>query len=322
MSEQLFEELADNAPVMIWRCGTDKLCDFFNKPWLQFTGRTFEEEEGMGWTEGVHPDDLRHCLAVFTSAFDRRETFTMEYRLRRKDGAYRWLLDNGRPFERDGGFAGYFGSCVDIHERKELEDTRKDLIGELNHRVKNMLSTVQALARQSLASVSSPKEAEKRLTMRLMALARVQDLLAQNEWRGTSMRLLAEAAMDLTAPGAGRGLVQSEDILLVPGRTQVLAMALIELGLNALQYGAWSSDGGYVTLRCEVLEDNRLNIEWREHEGPTVAAPGRRGFGLRLLQGMLPSEAGGQTNLQFEPGGLVCQITLPLMFPSAGAEER
>lgn len=322
MSEQLFEELADNAPVMIWRSGTDKLCDFFNKPWLQFTGRTFEDEKGMGWTEGVHPDDLSHCLEVFTSAFDRRETFTMEYRLRRKDGAYRWLLDNGRPFERDGTFAGYFGSCIDIHERKELEDTRKDLIGELNHRVKNTLAMVQALVRQSLASVSSPKEAEKRLTMRLMALARVQDLLAQNDWRGTSMRLLAEAAMDLTAPAAGRGLVQSEDVLLVPGRTQLLAMALIELGLNASQYGAWSTEGGYVTLRCEVLEDNRLSIEWREHEGPTVAALGRRGFGLRLLQGMLPSEAGGQTNLQFEPGGLVCQITLPLAVPSGGAEER
>ncbi len=321
MSEQLFEELADNAPVMIWRSGPDKLCDFFNKPWLQFTGRTHQDELGMGWTSGVHPDDLDRCLEVYTAAFERRDTFSMEYRLRRHDGAYRWVLDNGRPFDRDGKFAGYFGSCIDIHERRELEDTRKDLIGELNHRVKNMLSTVQALARQSLAGVSSPKDAEKRLTTRLMALSRVQELLAENGWRGANMRAIIDSAFQLTAPAADRGVVEGPDLLLVPARTQLLAMTLTEMGMNARQHGAWSNDKGHVELRYEVLEGERLSIHWQEHGGPLVSAPTRRGFGLRLLQGMLPSEAGGQASVEFNPEGLVCRISLPLTTTAGGDSE-
>ena len=96
----LFEELANNAPVMIWRSRLDKLCDFFNKPWLDFTGRTHAQEFGMGWAEGVHPDDFDRCVKIYTTAFDAREKFSMEYRLRRHDGVYRWILDTGTPFIR------------------------------------------------------------------------------------------------------------------------------------------------------------------------------------------------------------------------------
>jgi two-component system, sensor histidine kinase PdtaS len=95
--EQAFRVLADNAPVMIWRSGSDKLCDWFNHPWLQFTGRTMEQELGNGWTEGIHPDDAARCLSIYVAAFDAREEFSMEYRLRRHDGAYRWILGNRAP---------------------------------------------------------------------------------------------------------------------------------------------------------------------------------------------------------------------------------
>ena len=97
-SERLFRELADNAPVMVWRSGPDKLCDFFNEPWLRFTGRTMEQEQGNGWAEGVYPEDYDRCLAIYIGQFDKREEFSMDYRLRRYDGEYRWVLDNGRPY--------------------------------------------------------------------------------------------------------------------------------------------------------------------------------------------------------------------------------
>src|SRR5215475_10859003 len=116
-SESRFQIVADAAPVLIWMAGVDKLCTFFNKPWLDFTGRRMEQELGNGWAEGVHRDDLQKCLAVYTQAFDARQPFVMQYRLRRNDGEYRWMSDQGVPrHDPHGRFAGYIGSCVDITE--------------------------------------------------------------------------------------------------------------------------------------------------------------------------------------------------------------
>ena len=124
-SEQRFRLLANTAPVMIWKAGADLLCDFFNKPWLDFTGRSQEQELGNGWAEGVHPDDLQRCLDTYLAAARARQRFTMEYRLRRADGEYRWILDTGVPLlEPDGAFSGYVGSCIDITELKGVHADR------------------------------------------------------------------------------------------------------------------------------------------------------------------------------------------------------
>lgn len=125
-TSDLFRQLADTAPVLIWISGTDKLCYYFNRAWLSFTGRTLEEEYGNGWAEGVHPDDFANCLEVYVTSFDARREFRMEYRLRRHDGEYRWLLDNGVPrYDLNQIFLGYIGSCIDITEIKEAETERR-----------------------------------------------------------------------------------------------------------------------------------------------------------------------------------------------------
>jgi len=122
-SEERFRLVANTAPVMIWMAGPDKLCAYFNRPWLEFTGRPIEAELGNGWWEAVHPEDLNGCLDTYTQAFDRRQSFSMQYRLRRYDGEYRWLLGTAVPrFEPDGSFAGYIGSCIDITDRKLAEE--------------------------------------------------------------------------------------------------------------------------------------------------------------------------------------------------------
>jgi PAS domain S-box-containing protein len=122
-SEERFRLVADTAPGLIWMAGKDKLCYFFNKPWLEFTGRSFEDEYGNGWAKGVHPDDVHGRLGVFNQSFNLRKKFAMEYRLRRHDGEYRWVLDVGSPrFNQDGSFAGYIGLAVDVTENKKAAD--------------------------------------------------------------------------------------------------------------------------------------------------------------------------------------------------------
>jgi PAS domain S-box-containing protein len=130
-SNEEFRILADTAPVMIWISGTDKLCTFFNKTWLDFSGRSMEKELGNGWTEGVHREDYDRCMNVYVASFESLKSFEMEYRLRRYDGEYRCLLDHGVPrFSPSGRFLGYIGSCIDITERKHAEAERAQLAQE------------------------------------------------------------------------------------------------------------------------------------------------------------------------------------------------
>src|SRR5205814_2218606 len=126
-SEARFRTVADAAPVLIWMSGIDKLYTFFNKPWLEFTGRSLEQEMGNGWIEGVHPDDLPSCLKVYTEAFDARQPYVMQYRLRRHDGEYRWISDSGVPrYDPQKGFAGYIGSCMDVTELINKEQALRE----------------------------------------------------------------------------------------------------------------------------------------------------------------------------------------------------
>jgi len=175
-SEERFRSMADTAPVLIWVSGPDKACTFFNKPWLAFTGRTMQQELGDGWADGVHREDLKRCLEIYTSSFDARRSFRMEYRLRRADGEYRWMLDNGVPrFEHGGVFVGYIGSCVDINDVKTIqqEDLAKQkletigaLAGGIAHDFNNLLGGILAhseLALAELASGSSPSEELQRI---------------------------------------------------------------------------------------------------------------------------------------------------------------
>ena len=156
-SEQHFRTLANAGQALIWTSGLDKHCDFFNQVWLDFTGRALEHELGNGWTQGVHPDDYQHCLDTYIQAFDQRQAFSMVYRLRRHDGEYRWLIDEGKPrYDTQGDFLGYIGHCLDITDQRQAEaDIRRlayydELTGLANRRLFiDRLSQALAAARRS-----------------------------------------------------------------------------------------------------------------------------------------------------------------------------
>ena len=126
-SSELYRAVTDHGQVLIWMAGLDKGGHYFNQPWLTFTGRTLAQESGHGWAAGVHPDDLAHCLEVYETAFERRDKFSMIYRLRRHDGEYRWLLDDGVPhYDSAQVFVGYIGHCLDITESKKAETALRE----------------------------------------------------------------------------------------------------------------------------------------------------------------------------------------------------
>ena len=156
-----FCEVMDAAPVMIWMSGEDKGCVWFNRSWLTFTGRSLVQEMGQGWSEGVHRDDFERCMEVYFSHFDARKDFRIQYRLRRNDGAFRWIDDTGIPrFASDGTFLGYIGSCVDIHEHRATQsELRQRLleIAELNRQADTaiLVTSIAHEISQPLAAVVS-----------------------------------------------------------------------------------------------------------------------------------------------------------------------
>lgn len=150
-SEAQLRLVTESAPVMIWMAGADKVCDYFNKGWLDYTGRTLEQEMENGWVEGIHPEDFERCLETYVEAFRRRREFEIEHRLRRHDGQYRWVLNQGAPrFNPDGTLAGYTGSCVDIHERREYEESRRSSeAGQMERAREELLAREQAAREQA-----------------------------------------------------------------------------------------------------------------------------------------------------------------------------
>jgi PAS domain S-box-containing protein len=180
-SEERFRRMADSAPVLLWVSGTDKRRTFFNQQWLNFTGRTMEQELGDGWAAGVHPEDLDRCLAVYSSAFDAHRGFQKEYRLRRADGAYRWILGIGIPrFEPGGIFAGYIGSCIDITDlkcaqEKAFERQKLESLGVLTsgiaHDFNNLLGGILASAELALAEHAEGSSLDKEELLRIRTAA-------------------------------------------------------------------------------------------------------------------------------------------------------
>ena len=140
LTESEYRIVLEKAPIMVWRSGVDTMCNYFNETWLLFTGNSMEQELGIGWLKGVHPDDIERCKEIYTSNFEQRKIFEMEYRLRRHDNEYRWVFDRGAPFtNHSGDFSGYIGSCIDVTRRIEVEEQLKRHQEEELARVEQLL---------------------------------------------------------------------------------------------------------------------------------------------------------------------------------------
>lgn len=190
-SEARFHMMADTAPVMVWMAGPDGRCTFVNKRWLEFTGRSLDDELGNDWISGLHPSDAERCQKSYLGSFKTEQPFSMEYRLQRFDAKYRWVLDTGVPFfEPDGRFGGYIGTCVDMTERKEMEDRlrkalkdKESLLREVHHRVKNNLQIISSLLNLQVSSIKDPQTAQlfRECQVRITSIALLHDTLHRSD---------------------------------------------------------------------------------------------------------------------------------------------
>ena len=311
-SEARFRNMADNSPVMIWVTDQNGRCVYLNARWREFTGQSAEAGLGLGWLDCVHPEDRPAAEERFVAANARREAFRVECRLRGADGRWRWSIDAASPrFAANGAYLGHVGSVIDIDDRKQAEERQKLLTEELDHRVKNVLATVQSMALRTLGR-GDPANA---LTGRIAALAQTHAAPSQGAWQGVELSQLLANLLEAYRAGAGDRLAMSgPPVNLEPRAAQSLALAVNELATNAAKYGALSTPGGRVKLRWLVEGGERptLRLLWRESGGPPVAAPQRKGFGTSLIERSLAYELDAEVTLAFEPEGLRCEMRVPM----------
>jgi two-component sensor histidine kinase len=233
------------------------------------------------------------------------------------DGTQRWLMLRA---EVQGGADGRpmrsLGVALDLTERKRAEEHQRLLINELNHRVKNTLATVQSIASQSLRNADSAADAREAVEGRLIAVSRAHDILTRENWDAAFLREIVDQVLEtFQGQGQTRFYVESLDVRLAPRIALSVAMALQELGTNAVKYGALSNEAGRVSIHWGIVSERGvqvLELSWREAGGPAVHVPSRKGFGTRLIERSLAQELNGEATITFAPGGIICTIRAPL----------
>jgi PAS domain S-box-containing protein len=269
----------------------------------------------------VHPDDVGMVEAAIGTALEPADPkpYAHEYRIRRRDGSIRWVETHGLAYFGKAGaerrVTGFVGTLADITERKEREEREHLLMREINHRAKNMLSVVDAIAHQTAAK--TPEDFVERFSERIQALSANQDLLIRNEWHGVAAEDLVRAQLAPFADLIGsRIVVRGPKLRLNAASAQAIGLALHELTTNAGKYGALSKNTGRLDVGWWT-EGETFAMSWTERDGPQVSPPQRRGFGTVVMQEMAERSVGGKVVLDYAPSG----VTWRLICPAANALE-
>jgi len=262
----------------------------------------------------LHPGDLTRVRDAVARALDPaiRADYVVEFRvIGQEDHVERWLSAKGKVFFGDDGKPRRFvGAAVNITDRKRAELHLRLLVNEMNHRVKNSLATIQAIAAQSFTDSRALPQAQEAFTNRIVALAEAHDLLTRENWDGADLHEVTERLAALHG-GPARFELSGPAVRLSPKTALSLSMALHELATNAIKYGALSAPHGRVRIAWNLAEGpgaERLDLTWTESGGPPVSPPAQRGFGSRLIERGLAAELSGSATIDFLPDGVVCRI--------------
>lgn len=321
--EYWLRTLVEGVPQLIWRAAEPGLWSWCSGQWTTYTGQSEADSRGHGWLDVLHPDDRAGALQAWDDAVSA-SLLDVEYRIRRHDGRYRWFRTRAMPV-RDGrgDIVEWLGTSTDIDELRRLEAQGKVLVAELQHRTRNLIAVVQAVAMQTADSSASLHEFTDRFDERLAALSRVQTLLSRSEHEPITIGKLVD--LELAALGAGEGSGRIEiagpDIAVRNSTAQTLALAVHELCTNALKHGALGDRDGLLSVdwRDEEVDAARfLILVWKETFASRPTGDERAGYGRVLIEEALPYELGAETSFTLTQTSLLCTIRIPLKHAQAG----
>jgi len=291
---------------------------FANESFLSLTGYKREEVLGQGFNFLMAHGADADALAQIDAEFHGNPSGGSEILYRRKDGSEFWAAVFISPVrDESGDVVQYFASFVDLTQHKEDQAQSTMLINELNHRVKNTLSTVQSIVWQALRATSDPKIIRNSIESRLIALSRSHDLLTHENWKSAGLFDVVNDALEpfgVTDGRAERIVIMGENIRFSPKAVLVLGITFNELATNAVKYGALSNGTGSVRIKWTmepVEEGSQILLQWQEKDGPSVTPPSHRGFGSRVIERGVAHELEGTVHLDYPSGGLICTMTFP-----------
>lgn len=311
-SEQKFRGIFDNANSGValvsldggWLEVNDRLCELLGYSRDQLTAKTFQDI--------THPDDLQGDLDLVTRLIAGDiDSYKFDKRYLRGDGSILWAALTVALQKDTAGRALHFISIVsDITDRISAQQHQVLLMSELAHRLKNQLSIIQAIARQSASGMSSVDEFQDKLYGRLSALAASVDLLVNRQWDTLDLNELVAKTL---APFPRRVIAAGDHVTISGDVAEILALAFHELATNATKYGAWSRPEGSVTLRWST-HNGQILIEWIEENGPEVLPPARNGFGRTIIETIAAKKLRGTAKVKYDPAGLQWQLSFPSVF--------
>lgn len=314
-SERRFRALTVATTDIVYRMSADW------KEMKQLEGRSIlanTDAPTVGWQHGyLIAEDVPTIQAAIDEAISRKGLYQLEHRVRLADGSSGWVLSRAVPVLDDSGnIVEWFGAATDISDRRQKQAHLELVVHELDHRVKNNLSMVQAFAFKTFRNTIDIETALVSFTSRLVSLGRANDLLTGEAWTSASVKEAIEQATEPHRPPTGRWRFEGDDLRVSAKTALALSMAFHELGTNSVRHGAWSNDVGTVSLHCLLLseEDGRqiYQIEWTEAGGPSVAVPKRKGFGSVLITRGLELETGGTVATSYDVGGFRFVAMLPV----------
>jgi len=292
---------------------------FANDSLLSLTGHHRAELLGESIYSLIAQDADESVVYAIRRGFQHGSGIDCEVKCRRKDGGVFWAALFVNPvFDKEGQIIQHFVSFVDLTRHKQSQETANMLVEEMNHRVKNILATVQAIVRQALRTNADRPALRQMIKSRLSALSRSHDLLTREKWKGAGLREIINQTLTPFKSGESEGrrfIITGEPIRFAPKAAMDLCIVFNELATNALKYGALSRVGGSVYIdwkREPGPQGAQLKVIWRELGGPAVKPPAHRGFGTRVIERGLAHELGGTGHLNYQPEGLVCTMNIPL----------